>query len=285
MLTTTLVGALLCASLAQQTDTIVPVEPGSRLEIESFGGEVVIRTWTRNEMRVAADHSSRTGISVRKWGSTVSVGAESYRGPASVDYNLTVPENIDVEIGGTFVDVDIDGVAGEIRVRTTQGDLRVRGGRGYVSLHTTTGSAELEGAAGSIAVHSVSGSVSVTDAEGDIEAETTSGNVVLENIRSGDVRAVTTSGRVHYSGGIQDGGRYFLSSHSGNVMLAAPEDFNANVTVSTFSGNLDSDFPITIRGTTGRSRRISFTLGTGSARLELESFSGNVELRRWGGRR
>jgi DUF4097 and DUF4098 domain-containing protein YvlB len=281
MLTTILASALMSAALLQQTDTTVTVEPGSRLEIHSFGGQVVIRTWERNEMRVVADHSSRTRIDVGKWGSTVRLEADSYRGPAQVDYELTVPADMDVEVGGTFMDVDIDGSEGEIKVFTTQGDIVVRGGRGYVSLRSTQGRVELDGADGRISVHSVSSSVAVANSSGDIEAETTSGSVTLENIRSGDVRGFTTSGSVYFSGEIQDGGRYSLTSHSGKVVAAVPEDLNATLSVSTFSGNLESEFPITLRRTTGRGRPITFTIGTGSARMELESFSGDVELRRW----
>jgi len=73
------------------------------------------------------------------------------------------------------------------------------------------------------------------------------------------------------------------------VIVAVQEGLNATVSVHTFSGNLESAFPITVRGTTGRGKAINFTMGTGSARMELESFSGDIELRSWrpaaGGRR
>ena len=285
MLTTVLTGALLSAAAMQQTDTTVSVEPGSRLEIASFRGEVVIRTWPRNEVQVLADHSTRTDVRIGTWGSTVRLEAESYRGPASVDYDLTVPADMDIEVRGTFVSVDMDGVGGEVRAHTTQGDLRVAGGKGYISLRSTQGRVEVDGAEGSVVAQTVTGSLMVTNSSGDIEAETTSGNVTLENIRSADVRAVTTSGRVHFSGEVRDGGRYVLSSHSGNVVAAVQEGFNASVTASTFSGNLESAFPITVTGNFGRGRRMTFTMGDGSARMELESFSGNIELRRWSGGR
>lgn len=285
MLTAVLTGALMSVALVQQTDTIVPIAADGRLEIESFGGDVAVSTWDRDEIRVVAHHSSRTRIAIDRWGSTVRLDADSYRGPASVDYELTVPRTLGVEISGTFVSVHIDGTEGEIRAETTQGDIVVNGGRGYVSLHSTQGNVELDGADGTISVQSVTGSVSVTNSTGEIEAETTSGSVTLENVHSSDVTGRTTSGSVHFSGDVEDGGRYSLATHSGNVIVAVPENFNATVAVSTFSGNLESAFPITLRGTARRGRRIEFTMGTGAARMELESFSGNVELRRWRARR
>jgi DUF4097 and DUF4098 domain-containing protein YvlB len=106
----------------------------------------------------------------------------------------------------------------------------------------------------------------------------------LDGIESDDVRAETTSGGVFFDGTIVDGGRYTLSTHSGDVVVAMQEGVNGTFSVSTFSGNLDTAFPVTVTGTRRRGRPFSFTLGDGSARVELQSFSGDIELTRRGNR-
>ena len=139
---------------------------------------------------------------------------------------------------------------------------------------------------GSIDVQSTNGRVSVTNVRGDITAASVNGRITLQGIESSDVRAETTSGGVYYDGTIMDGGRYILSTHSGDVVVAMPEGVNATFGVSTYSGNLDTVFPVTVTGTRARGRPFNFTLGDGSARVELQSFSGDIELTRSGaGRR
>jgi hypothetical protein len=59
MIAAILGGALLSLAAVQQTDTVFAVRPDARLAVSGMGGEVVVRTWDRNEMRVVADHSSR----------------------------------------------------------------------------------------------------------------------------------------------------------------------------------------------------------------------------------
>jgi len=286
MLTVTLLTGLMSAVAIQQTDTVVPVEPGSRLVIESFRGDVRIDTWDRSEMRILGDHSSRTYVDVRRSRSTVRLEADAWGGPAHVDYELTVPAAMDIDIRGTFISADIDGSQGEVRVFTTQGDIDVRGGSGYIELETVNGRVNLENADGNIDVRSTNGSVSVTDATGDINAQSVNGRITLEGIESSDVRAETTSGGVYYHGNIMDGGRYSLNTHSGDVVVAMQDGVNATFSVATFSGNLDTAFPVTVTGTRARGRPFSFTLGGGSARVELRSFSGDIELiRRGAGRR
>lgn len=264
----------------QQTDTVLSVDPNSRLVIELARGDVVVRTWSRDEMRVVGNHSRSTSVEVRRSGSTVRLEAETWAGMATVDYELTVPSTMDVDIKGMYGSTDIDGLQGEINVFTTQGDIIVRGGEGFVSLETVNGQIELEGARGTVELNSTTGSIGVTDVVGDITAGTVSGSITLDGIASSDVRAETTTGRVFYDGTINDGGRYLLSTHSGNVIVAMPEATNATFAVTVFSGSLEAAFPITLTETRTRGRPFNFAIGDGSARVELRSFSGNIELRR-----
>jgi hypothetical protein len=51
--------------------------------------------------------------------------------------------------------------------------------------------------------------------------------------------------------------------------------------VSTFNGKLDTSFPVSLKETANR-KRFSFVLGSGSARIDLETFGGDVRFRRPG---
>jgi hypothetical protein len=139
MVTFTLLTGLLAAVAVQQTDTVVSISPGSRLVIEDFRGDVTVRVWNRNEMRVVGDHSRRTVTDIVRSGSTVRLRADAWGGPAQVDYDITVPASMDLDVRGAFISTDVDGVEGEVRVFSTNGDISVRGGRGFVSLETVNG--------------------------------------------------------------------------------------------------------------------------------------------------
>ena len=55
------------------------------------------------------------------------------------------------------------------------------------------------------------------------------------------------------------------------------------MSVSTFNGDFESAFPVTLRETR-KGKRFSFTIGSGSAQVTLESFQGTVQLVRPGSR-
>ena len=274
---TMMVGALFGLTLVQQTDTVIPVRPDARLQVSGLGGEVVIRTWNRNELRVVADHSSRDRIEITARGTYVKVEAKTRMGvPRQVDYNITIPATMDVELGGTHMDIDVEGVRGTVSVETVQGDVRVVGGSRFITAHSVQGDVEVIGARGRVDAQSVNGEVTVFDAVGDIRAETVNGEIRLERITSPSVEGATVNGEIVYDGTIQDNGRYWFNTHNGDLVVSVPRNANVTVSVSTFNGEFESDFPVTLTGTRGK--RFNFTLGGGSARLELESFGGTIRL-------
>jgi DUF4097 and DUF4098 domain-containing protein YvlB len=268
-------------ALAQDTDTTFAVRPGQRLEVSDFGGEVVIKSWRQNSIRVRASHGSRDYVTISADGPNVSISASSRHGPAMVDYEILAPPWMPLSVSGTpSAEVTIEGTEAEVTVETVEGSIRVVGGSGNISLKSVEGDVSLEGAKGHIELNSVDGSIAAKDCSGDITAETVDGEITLLGIESADMDGSTVDGSIEYDGTITDGGRYRFESHDGDVSVSIPERANVTVSVATFSGDFDSSFPLTLKDKA--KHRFTFTLGSGSARLELESFDGTINLRRPG---
>jgi hypothetical protein len=65
---------------------------------------------------------------------------------------------------------------------------------------------------------------------------------------------------------------------SGNVQLDLPRSFDADLSMSSVSGQLDSDFQMTVGGRNSR-RRIEARIGRGGRDLDVTTVSGDVRLR------
>src|SRR6059036_1020206 len=275
MLTT--LATLAALALTQQTDTTVPVRAGARLEVHNYGGEIAVKTWSRNAVRVVADHSSRDRISVDASEQVVRVKTEpGRRGPSQIDYAVTVPAWMALNLSGVYTDIKVDGAQNEITAETVQGEVTVLGGSGNVSLKSVMGAVTLEKARGRIDLSSVNEEIRATDVSGDITAETVNGDITLIQIESANAEANTVNGDITYDGTIKDGGRYRFGTHDGDVRVAVPEKANVSVSVSTFNGDFSTCLPVTVQGKTRH--RFNFTLGSGSARLEVESFGGDIRI-------
>jgi len=266
--------------LQQQTDTTFAVPAGARLRLDNHSGSVRVSSWDRQEMRVRAQHGSRDVIEINTSGAVVRVQAERSRGMANfVEYDITVPRSMAVDLGGVETDLTVEGVAGDISASSVEGDVTIRGAGGAVTVSTVEGDIIVDGGRGRLAISGTDGDVTITGAHGEISVGTVEGNVTLENVESANVDVSTVDGDITYHGTVQDDGRYRLTSHDGDITLSAPAGINATVSVATFDGSFEADPAFHVQISEMRpGRRFSFTLGSGSARMELETFDGEIRI-------
>ncbi|MDB4878509.1 MAG: hypothetical protein JWM41_4955 [Gemmatimonadetes bacterium] len=132
-----------------------------------------------------------------------------------------------------------------------------------------------------VSASSVSGSVSVTGAQGDVTASSVSGDVRLDRIRATSVSAHSVSGNVDvHVDELTGRGDLSFRTVSGDVTLELPKQLDADISMSTVSGGLDSDYPITLGNGRMSRRRIEARIGNGGRRLDLTTVSGDVRIRK-----
>lgn len=157
--------------------------------------------------------------------------------------------------------VDIRTMEGDLSVDTGSGEVMVKGVRGtQVSLETGSGGVEGSGfTAESMTVETGSGGVTLAEVSAPrISIETGSGGVTLAMIRAPDLLTVETG--------------------SGQVELRAPGDLSAQVELETGSGNIETDFPVTIRK--HMRNHVRGQIADGKGRVQVETGSGDIRLLR-----
>jgi hypothetical protein len=268
-------------SAVPQPDTTIVVRPGVSLEIENFGGAIAIKTWDRDAIKIAADHSLRDKIVIVRTGSAIRLKVKSRRWvPASVRYRIVAPRWMKLELSGVNTDISIEDSRGEVRAETVQGDITLKDTQGFASLSSVQGAVVAQGVRGRVEASSVNQAIHLTNVVGTIFAESVNGGIMIDNVQSDSVEASTVNGPVTFEGKVADTGYYRFATHNGCIDVAMPEHSNATLSLSTFSGGIDSSFPVSLKKI--QSKRFQTTIGKGSARIELESFQGTIYLRRPG---
>jgi DUF4097 and DUF4098 domain-containing protein YvlB len=265
-----------------RVDTTFAFDKNGSVAVIATNGEVIVTGWPRDQIHVRAtsddDNIRFSGSSTR-----VTLDVTGNRRGSDTRFEVSVPFGV------------------RVSVTTHTGDLSVRGTRGQVEIHTQNGDVEVDDVATRLDVESFSGDITATRINGDVTVSTTNGDVSLTDVRgvidvgtiSGDidlhavtarnVRAKTTNGDVSFEGAIDPTGRYEMTSHSGDIGLRIPRDASAQITISTWSGSVESDFPIILKpGEHGisitKSKRYVFEIGGGGARISADAFSGDVTI-------
>ena len=274
------------------------VRDGDRLEVRNYKGSVRIVGWDRKQLRIEADHPTDEEILLERRGSKWLLVPTAWRQdsddfelrlpdvarvrivgvePPPVDLKVSMPAAMGLVVESPRADISVEGVRGSLDVTTMLGDVTVDGGGTPMRLSSMIGRIEVRGARGRTTIEAATGSVEVRASAGELRVETTTGSVLLEDLETVDVEVATLGGGIELLGVLTRGGQYDLSTHSGDVELALEGTPDAQFSVRAFRGSLVSDLlgePLPDEG------RADFTLGDGSARVRLESFSGRIRIRK-----
>jgi len=166
------------------------------------------------------------------------------RNDTEVQFTVRVPAGLRLHIGTVSGDVDARGLEGELELHSVSGDVALEGGKGP-----------------------------------SIDLETVSGDVHLLDVTSREVSGHTISGEIVFRGPVQDAGSYDFATTSGDIDLALPQRPNATLSAATFSGGFSSDLPTNQEAGRRRRHRYDATWGSGSAKLYMESLSGDLTIR------
>ena len=264
-------------------DTTFDFDRRGLVSLTIGSGDIIVTAWSREQIRV---HATSEGGGVRLDASSSRVNLDlsnRYGGGGDSRFEVTVPIGVRVVARAQSGDISISGTQSEVDARSQSGDVKVEDVANRVDIGTLSGDIEVHGANGDVQIKSVSGDIRVNEFKGDFEGETVSGSVELRGATAHSVRSHSTSGDLVYEGRIDPSGRYELIAHSGDIKLNIPSNTSAELSVSTWSGTLDSDFPITLRPGehgigSGQAKRFTFTIGNGDARISAETFSGDVTI-------
>lgn len=267
---------------APTTDETVAVQKGTRLTVNNFAGEVILKTWDKDSLHVVARHQPRVHVNIRQVTGGVNIASGGSMGPSSVDYEITAPAWMPVRIEGTYNFVTIEGAQAEVYANTVRGDVIIRGGTGVITAKSVEGEVDIDGARGKVTVSSVNEKITIANTSGEISAEAVNGDIRMTGIDSKSVDVSTVNGDIVFEGKIADSGHYAFNTHNGDISLGLPDSINATFNLRTYQGSVSSDFTLAgfDRSQAQRGRRVTATLGNGSADVTLETFGGGIRLRK-----
>jgi hypothetical protein len=267
-----------------------PVE----LEVQTRSGDVIVRSGAAGSVSIRAkiyvgDHwlfgDRHTDVSdveqhppLRQDGNSIHIDNVSVRN-ISVDYEITVPVDTTIRAHSGSGNETIEGTHGNADVQTGSGDVKLSQLTGEVHIQTGSGNVRALEIAGPVRGGAGSGDIEVQEiASGDVDLHTGSGNVSVRGIQ-GALRAEAGSGDITAEG--KQEGAWEIRTGSGNVHVRLPANAAFDADISTSSGTLDVDAPITmtVQGRVQETRKqIAGKVRGGGPLLTLRTGSGDIHI-------
>jgi DUF4097 and DUF4098 domain-containing protein YvlB len=250
------------------------------LELSNAGGRVAIRRGEPGVITVnAIRRASGFGIKLEQMqvfyeqndrGLAISTKVHWHLfqfGVRSIHFEITVPENCDVQIKNGSGAVIVQGTSGDIRLRTGSGTIEADDLQGRIDLKTGSGRIQASNLRGRIDVVTGSGRIESYGLRGQVALKTGSGGIrIAQSLLAGSSRITTGSGRITYEGALDPQGNTLLKTGSDGTVLTLPEDAAFSLDAKTGSGGVSNAF-----GTreTGRGPHAQLKLRTGSGGIQI----------------
>jgi DUF4097 and DUF4098 domain-containing protein YvlB len=175
-----------------------PVSGAPRVTLRTFDGPVVVRSWDKSEVmytavKRAATEEAVRGIGVRaeQNGSNVTVVAELNKSLANrtegigdsdnaqVSLEVFLPRSSALSVNTGDGRLSVEGVSGDLDLRTGDGPIEVRDGRGRLSATTGDGRVRVSGFEGDADVKTGDGGITLEGRFGQLSARTGDGSITL----------------------------------------------------------------------------------------------------------
>ncbi|HLY61487.1 MAG TPA: hypothetical protein VKV95_12135 [Terriglobia bacterium] len=240
-------------------------------------GNVVVKGWDRPQVHVVCT------------GSTPLLQLDAHQLPLSgraEKVHLTIERspgqlNVKPQAADLTVEMPFDG---SVEIENVQGSVLVKGVRGSVSIETVGGSVTIIETAEHSSVRSIGGDILAIRTSGPVEATSINGKLHFIYPTSHHIKGNTTSGDIVYEGDLAPGADYRLSSYSGNIEFLCPRTASFDLRAKSVRGKVivDPRFILKRKGhpsaPTDEGNSFSAIHNTGSAALDLGSFSGTIHI-------
>lgn len=247
-------GSLASTALGQDFNRSYRVPAGGQISVRNVSGDVEVTGHDGDQVTVVGHKEGRDREVVE---------VEDLSGAGNVDIRAKYPRNCNnCEASIRF----------EVRVpRSTRFTFN--------PISSASGNIKVTGVTGSLKVNTASGDVLISGVSGDVHASTASGEMSVREV-AGTVNASTASGNVDVEIARLEGAENMkFSSASGDVNVRMPSSLDAEVSMSTASGQIKTNFPLEVKESQyGSGSKAQGRLGSGARILRISTASGNVSL-------
>ncbi|PID79597.1 hypothetical protein CSB20_09670 [bacterium DOLZORAL124_64_63] len=258
------------------------------VRIENLVGSITVVGWDRKEVHVEGtlgDDVKELKFKTGKRKSVIEVEYPRHKNNLRDGARLTihVPEKSRVEVECVSAWIKASDLKGEVGLESVSGEVVFKGQCRELEIESVSGSISVEGGAPQMELAGISGRVRVEDCrETELEVSTVSGPVSVQCKKMLGLSAESVSGEIEIIADDLGRGNFQCDAVSGSISFAVGGKVDADFEVSTFNGNIDNEFGQKAHKTSKYTpgKELEFTNGRGEASVELNSFSGNVRIRK-----
>ena len=206
---------------------------------------------------------------------------DRHRSKCDAPIEVSVPAGASLDASSTNGDLTTQGVHGVLVLQTVNGDVAVADPGAEVRVTAVNGDVDVDDLRGEAELTTVNGDITLdaSDLE-DVKTQTVNGDTQVRSKIAKRLRSQTVQGDIEFAGALDAAARLELESHSGDITLRVPNDPGYVLAFESFSGDIQNGVSgvSATRPQYGPGTSLDTTVGSGSARIEAQTFSGDIVI-------
>ena len=285
----------LTAAAQSRIDERHPAAADGLVQIESSAGTIKVIGWGRDEVQVSGTLGARAeGLDFQSRPRRTRIQVEVRGNPhrVSSDLEIRVPAGSRLQIETYSAAIDVRDVAGRVKAESVSGSITIAGKPDEVEVESVSGAISVSGPAKRVRASGTNASVTIHGVSAVVDAQTVNGTLEVSGGDFQEARLETVNGAIRFDGALIPGASLDLESVNGAIELRLPANLSADFTISSYGGDIDSDFEVRLgpgqiraqrRGRDrhdDRQKEMQFTTGGGGAKVSITTLNGRVALRK-----
>jgi DUF4097 and DUF4098 domain-containing protein YvlB len=256
-----------------------------------MNGSIEVLAWDQNSVEIVGTKYASTEQVLKAMKIDISgsedylrirtIAPSGYRSNHGAKYILRVPKRIEIErIASSNGRVQVDGIEGTARLRTSNGTVRALRLRGPLEVETSNGSVELTSHFGPAVVRTSNGAIRADGIRGHFEATTSNGsiNATLADPEPGrPVRLESSNGSITLAMEVLRNNDIRANTSNSSITVRLPSPLQAYLKARTSNSSVTTDYDVTMKGTNSK-HSVEGNIGSGGPMIDLQTSNGSIRV-------
>lgn len=290
MRTTALTSLVLALCLAGAAAAQAPIQrgravaPDAAIRVFNLAGTVRVRAWERDSVDVTAVVPKGAGellfgggYSGVKLGMNPPVGEATFPGAL---LEVRVPAGARLWVKSESAEVLVSGLTGSVDLSTMSGRIVVTGSPSQLTAETMDGGIDAEVNSALVRLKSAGGAIALRGAVTDASISTVGGAATAHLTNADRVLMEAVGGSLSLDAAPRHGGNYTLTSHSGDIAIRLPAEFDAALDLTALEGKVVNHATkrMATAANKGKGESLYLVGGQGASDVVARTFRGTITV-------
>lgn len=195
----------------------------------------------------------------------------------TVDYDIKIPNNIEVEVENKFGNIEVANNIGNLKVTNSNGDIDISNIAGSVTLNNKFGFIKVNNVEGDLKTEGSNGDIRISNIKGKASVNSKFGEINVTNVAK-KIDIVNSNGEITLRNDSVVNEGISIENKFGKIDVSLPKEQQGNFKCSARFGDIHSNLKLVEAEEKDKSKSLNGIIGDSSTSIFIKNDNGDIAL-------